>query len=166
MKNININDYSCDYIKKISKDWMLVCSGNEDKSNAMTASWGGVGFMWNKPVVFVVVRPSRYTKSFIDKYNCLSLNFMSNEFREILSYFGSVSGRDCDKIKDKNLSLAYNNSIPYMKDADFVMTCKVLYKQAMNKQCLLGLDIHDKWYSADDYHELYICEILESYIKD
>ena len=28
---------------KIGKQWMLITSGDEDKANTMTASWGGVG---------------------------------------------------------------------------------------------------------------------------
>ena len=33
---------------KISKQWMLITAGDEEKSNTMTASWGGVGIMWGK----------------------------------------------------------------------------------------------------------------------
>ena len=31
---------------KIGKQWMLITSGDEDKANTMTASWGGVGVLW------------------------------------------------------------------------------------------------------------------------
>ena len=41
--------------RMIGKDWMLVCAGD----NAMTASWGGMGVLWNKPVAFVFIRPQR-----------------------------------------------------------------------------------------------------------
>ena len=53
--------------KVIGKDWLLVTGTAEGKSNAMTASWGGMGVMWGKPVAFLVIRPQRYTKEFIDK---------------------------------------------------------------------------------------------------
>lgn len=33
---------------KISKEWMLVAAGNQEKTNAMTASWGGLGVLWGK----------------------------------------------------------------------------------------------------------------------
>lgn len=39
------------YIRLIGKDWMLITAGNQECFNTMTASWGGVGFLWNKPVV-------------------------------------------------------------------------------------------------------------------
>jgi flavin reductase (DIM6/NTAB) family NADH-FMN oxidoreductase RutF len=46
----------------IGKDWMLVTAGNKNSVNTMTASWGGLGVMYGKDVVFMVIRPQRYTK--------------------------------------------------------------------------------------------------------
>ena len=34
----------------IGKEWMLVTAEKDGKVNTMTASWGGVGIMWGKPV--------------------------------------------------------------------------------------------------------------------
>lgn len=43
----------------IGKKWMLVTAGTKDSFNTMTASWGGIGWLWNKPVAFVFIRPER-----------------------------------------------------------------------------------------------------------
>ena len=51
---------------KIGKEWMLITAGDETKSNTMTASWGGLGIMWNKKVATAYIRPQRYTKEFVD----------------------------------------------------------------------------------------------------
>ncbi len=59
----------------IGKKWMLVTAGNKEKVNTMTASWGGLGVMWGKNVAFIVIRPTRYTKEFIDREETLSLSF-------------------------------------------------------------------------------------------
>ncbi len=48
------------FISLIGREWMLVTAGDASRFT-MTASWGGVGYLWNKPVVFVFVRPERYT---------------------------------------------------------------------------------------------------------
>ena len=56
MKAIEPNLIKDNFIEIIGKEWMLVSAGDKDKFNMMTASWGGVGFLWNKPVVFVFVR--------------------------------------------------------------------------------------------------------------
>ena len=51
----------------IGKEWLLVAANKDGKSNAMTASWGAVGEMWGKSVVMIVIRPQRYTKTFLDQ---------------------------------------------------------------------------------------------------
>ena len=43
----------------IGKEWMLVTASNSGKFNTMTASWGGIGWLWNKPVAFIFIRPER-----------------------------------------------------------------------------------------------------------
>ncbi len=37
-----------------------------EKVNTMTIGWGNIGFIWNKPIMMVPVRYSRYTYSMID----------------------------------------------------------------------------------------------------
>lgn len=54
MKAIEPSLIKDNFIEIIGKEWMLVSAGDKDKFNMMTASWGGVGFLWNKPVVFVL----------------------------------------------------------------------------------------------------------------
>ena len=55
MKPIAIKDLSENFFEVIGKEWMLVTAGNKDHFNTMTASWGGIGFLWNKPVVYVFI---------------------------------------------------------------------------------------------------------------
>ena len=45
----------------IGKEWMLVTAGDESRFNTMTASLGGLGWLCNKPVDFIFIRPERYT---------------------------------------------------------------------------------------------------------
>ena len=42
-KEISVNDWSDNLFTRIGKDWMLVTAGDREKSNTMTASWGGAG---------------------------------------------------------------------------------------------------------------------------
>ena len=41
---------------KIGKEWALVSAGNKNKCNTMTVSWGGVGVLWGKNVVYIFIR--------------------------------------------------------------------------------------------------------------
>ena len=45
----------------IGEQWMLVTAGTAERCNTMTASWGGLGVLWGKPVASVYSRPQRYT---------------------------------------------------------------------------------------------------------
>ena len=54
MKAINPNEIKDNFIELIGKEWMLVSAGDKEKFNMMTASWGGVGVLWNRPVVLLL----------------------------------------------------------------------------------------------------------------
>ena len=47
--------------------WMLVTAGALDSWNTMTASWGGMGVLWDKKICVCFVRPTRYTYEFMEK---------------------------------------------------------------------------------------------------
>jgi hypothetical protein len=51
----------------IGKDWMLITAGIPGSFNTMTASWGGLGVLWERKVDFCYVRPTRYTYEFIER---------------------------------------------------------------------------------------------------
>ena len=62
MKEINVSELKDNMFDAIGKEWMLVTAGNSSSFNTMTASWGGVGVLWGKPVAFIFIRPERYTR--------------------------------------------------------------------------------------------------------
>ena len=59
MKKLEVKDLKDNFFEAIGKEWMLITAGTEEKFNTITASWGGIGWLWNKPVAFVFVRPER-----------------------------------------------------------------------------------------------------------
>lgn len=143
----------------IGKDWMLVTAGNNEHNNTMTASWGGFGVMYGKNVVYVFIRPQRYTKEFLDREETFSLSFFDKEYRKTLNYLGTVSGRTEDKIAKSGLTLHFIDDTPYFIEANLVITCKKLYKQTMNTEGLCDDKLKTTWYSNGDNHILYIAEI-------
>ena len=92
MKKITNDAYNTIFAE-LGRDWALITAQKDGKVNTMTAAWGGIGVMWGKDVAFVVVRPTRYTKEFLDAGDTFSLSFLPAEHKKTLSYFGSVSGR-------------------------------------------------------------------------
>lgn len=72
---MNLNEMRINPFKEIGSGWALVTAGTKNGANMMTVSWGAVGVMWGKNVVFVFVRGSRYTKEFLDSCDTFSLSF-------------------------------------------------------------------------------------------
>ncbi len=149
----------------IGKEWMLIAAEKEGKTNAMTASWGGMGVLWNKNVVFSFIRPQRYTKEFVDASDRFSLTFFDESYRDTLSYFGRVSGRDEDKIEKTGLSLCHAEGAPYFREARLILICKKLYAGDMKPEDILIPEIDDKNYPGKDYHTMYIGEIVKVLMK-
>ena len=150
----------------IGKDWMLITAEKNGKVNTMTASWGGFGVMWNKNVAYIVIRPQRYTKSFVDASETFSLTFFDDGFEKELAYLGTVSGRDEDKISELDLEIKYSNETPFFNKARLVLICRKLYSQEYMSEGFIDSVFKDEFYPDKDYHTLYIAEITEVLVKN
>ena len=106
MQEIHYKDMKFNPFNLISDEWMLVTAGDEASCNTMTASWGHLGCLWghNDPTAVIYLRPSRYTKEFVDEESYFSLCVMDKSFKKQMAYLGSVSGRDEDKIGKAGLT--------------------------------------------------------------
>lgn len=164
---ISMDYFNENPFKIIGKDWMAISAEKDNKVNAMTASWGGLGVMWGKKVAYIVVRDSRYTKEFIDSADTFSLSFFNpefKEFKEALSYIGTYSGKDDpNKIKKAGLKVNFyvdedKTETPFIDEARMVLVCKKMFAQKLTKDSFLTPEI-EKWYKDGDYHTLYIAEI-------
>lgn len=165
-KEIDFEYFKINPFEKIGKEWMTITAKKEDITNTMTASWGGLGVMWGKNVSFIGIRPGRYTKEFVDDSDKFSLCFFDEEYRKYLSYFGSVSGRDEDKIANSQLSIIDCDDVPLFQDAYLVLICKKLYKQDLAPEGFVDCTLDDKWYPNKDYHTLYVSEIEKILIRN
>lgn len=159
-KEVNIKGFTPDAFGLKTK-WMLISAQKEGKTNTMTASWGGFGVMWNKEVVFVVIRPQRYTKEFVDQTDSFSLTFFDKKYLKDLGYLGKVSGRDEDKIGKVGFHTVMDNDAPYFEEADSVIFAKKLFVQPLAETSFLDREIIDQWYPEKDFHYLYIAEVTK-----
>jgi len=147
---------------KFAKEWGLVTAGSKAECNTMTVSWGGVGVLWNKNVVYIFVRDSRYTKEFMDNGEFFSLSFFEEDYRPALAYCGAHSGRDEDKFEKAGLTPAFRHSIPYPDEANFVMLCRKMAAVPMPEEVLTDKSIMGDFYKDGDMHTLYVGEIIEA----
>ncbi len=169
MKPIAIKDLSENFIETISKEWMLVTAGTPDSFNTMTANWGGVGYLWNKPVVFVFVRPERYTFEFTEKCDCFTLSFLGNENKHIHKICGSKSGREVDKVKETGLkSIVTESGNITFEQSRLTLECRKLYSGVMNEESFIDANSLKQWYneSYGSLHHIYVAEITGVWTKE
>ena len=168
MKQISPASLQENTFEMIGKDWMLITAQKDDKVNTMTASWGGLGVIWNKNVATVYIRNSRYTKEFVDSQERFSICVMPQKFRNELSYCGKVSGRDEDKIVKCGFSVAHHKDVPYFNESRLVLICKKLYAQEMKAKCFTneGKNLAETFYKDNDWHVMYIAEIEDILVTD
>lgn len=164
-KMIKPEDLSDNVFKLIGGDWMLITAGNKEKFNTMTASWGGLGVLWNKKVCFCFIRPNRYTYEFMENEKSFTLSFLQEKYREVLRFCGSNSGRDVDKIAATGITpVESSNGSVYFEEAKLVLECQKIYAQDLTPECFVDPEL-DKNYNGEDYHKLYIGEITACYTK-
>lgn len=150
-------------IAMIAKDWMLVTATKPDgTSNCMTASWGGLGELWGKPVAFLFIRPQRYTHEFTEAGEHYTLTWFDEQYRECLAFCGAKSGRELDKAKECGLTAVTDgDGMVYYAEAKRVMKLKKLYVSEISPEKTTAPDLFQFHYPTHDYHTMYICEILE-----
>ncbi len=160
-QEIDIEQMEVNPFHMIGNDWMLVTAGNEQKANTMTASWGGMGIMWGKNVVYVFIRDSRFTKEFIDREGTFSLSFPEEKYRKEMKFLGAVSGRNEDKISEAGVHVGYCDGVPYIDEGSLILLCRVLSATPIQPEQFKDAGLDEAWYSSKDYHTMYIAEITK-----
>jgi len=156
-----------DFFAKIytlwEKEWFLLTAGNfsAGKYNCMTISWGWMGIIWNKPVVQVLVRPTRYTFGFMESNPDFTMCAFPNKYHKALSLLGAKSGRDGDKIKESGLTPCKSTlvSAPSYIEANLVIECRKIYTDILKPQGFIDTTIENH-YPLADYHKIYYGEIV------
>ena len=156
-----------DVFKLIGKEWMLVSAGTIDKFNTMTASWGCLGWLWNRPVAVVFIRPERYTYGFIEDNEKLTLSFFGEDCRKALQLCGSKSGRDCDKVAEAGLNpVCLEGGEVGFSEARLTLVCRKLFRSEMRPENFIDRNLLSTWYhdrSGGGLHTIFIAEIEEVY---
>jgi len=162
MKEVSFATVSEDVINQLPKGALLTVKAN-DMLNTMTIGWATLGRIWNKPILMVLVRFSRYTHEIISKANSFTVSFSRDgSLKNALAICGAKSGRDMDKFRECGLTPVYVDDIesPYVAEGDLHFLCKIIYKNTMKPE-LLSEEIKDKWYKDNDYHCIYFGEIIK-----
>ena len=156
--------YAEETVSTLGRIGCLLVSGNIEKANVMTIGWGLTGRFWGRPFFLVAVRPSRYTYKFIEKTKDFTINVPRKGMEEIVSYCGSVSGREHNKFEEKGLTLAPGRKVssPSISECVVHYECKVSYRTDVAPSALSN-EILRSSYPSGNYHALYFGEVLAAY---
>lgn len=119
------------------EDWAALAVGNSQKMNAMTIGWGQFGTLWGRQVVTVYVAPERYTNELLETNEYFTVVGFPKDKKEALTYIGTHSGRDGDKLSAAGLTPEFTeNGNPIFKEGNLAIECKIIYKENFKKDLL------------------------------
>lgn len=147
-------------------DWALLTVKRGNTVNSMTVSWGATGYFWKEPCATVYVRPQRFTCELLRDADSYSLSFFGPEknCKDALTIMGRNSGRDMDKYAAANLTVAEQNGVPFVEEADLVFLCEKRYMQLLDMDSVPAnqrAQVRETFYPSGDNHYLVIGRITQ-----
>lgn len=143
--------------------FLTTCT-KDGKPNTMTIGWGGVGCFFNKPMVFVPVRTSRYTFHLLNESWEFTLSVPLHNMKAQLAFAGTMSGRDVDKFIDHGLTATQSLGVaaPIIQECELHLECRVVASPALTPDVVVKPMV-DRWYPDSDMHTLFFGEIIHCY---
>lgn len=137
------------------------------RPNPMTIGWATLGVIWGKPILTVLVRPSRYSFELINSHNEFAVCVPApSTLESALAFCGSRSGRAFDKFAECGMTREKGIKI----EVDHIAECSLLYECSIvhrNEVIAPNLDsgIISRYYGGGDLHYIYYGEVLGAYIN-
>ena len=165
-KQVTAKEIADNPVVKVGDEWMALAAGHEGDMNAMTIGWGPWGVLWGRPVMTVYVSSSRHTHSFMERNEYFTVTGFPEQYRQALSYIGSHSGRDGDKLKEAGLTPEFTElGNPIFREANLAIECRLLYKEVLDVEQVPDRirEMYDKGVGP---HSMYIGEIVNVWVKE
>ncbi|MCD8176433.1 MAG: DUF4468 domain-containing protein [Tannerellaceae bacterium] len=152
-------------VKMLSEDWMLITAGKDEEFNMMTASWGGLGVLFGKPVAICYINPARYTYRLMETSDTYTFTFYTEAYRDVLQYCGSASGLDQDKVKESGLTpLTTPTGSKAFGEAWMIIECRKMISQPLSTEVMNDPQLKAEWLGKQ-VHKMYIGEIINVWVK-
>lgn len=154
------------FIKNLGENWMLVTAGTPLSYNTMTASWGGIGIIWEHPVAFITIRNTRYTYEFLQANDIYTLTFFGGAEKEAMRILGTMSGRDGDKVARTDLTPVETplGSMSFQQ-ATMIIECRKIYENALDPKSIFIDEIAAGYMKNDERHILFFGEMVNVWVK-
>ncbi len=165
-QKIKPTEVSENFLDLLQRNNSLLTAGDKNELNMMVVSSGAIGDFFRRPVLYVYVRPGRYTRTLMDKSDYFTLSFYGEAQKDQVSFCARSSGRDTDKVKETGLTPAFADcGAPYFEEASLVYVCRKIYVEKTDPALFLDPSL-DEWFPQKDYHIVYMGEILEVLQKE
>lgn len=105
---------------------MVSVTDGQGNDNIITVAWTGT-ICTNPPMVYISVRPSRYSYEMLKKTGEFVINLTTEKLAFATDYCGVRSGRDVDKFKEAHLTKepAQFVKAPMIKESPVSIECRV-----------------------------------------
>ncbi len=125
-ERISPENISADVFTLVGKIFPVITAGKAEHFNSMTASGGGFGVLFKKPITWCILKSDRYTLELIQEEQAYTLSFFPEVFKRHVYFFGSASGRDSNKMAKAKLTAVQTPSgcISY-QEAGLIIECKL-----------------------------------------
>lgn len=164
-RKINADKLPGNIIKMLTDDWMLITAGDDKKFNMMTASWGGLGRLYNKPVAICFIAPTRYTYQLMESNDTYTITFYTEAYRDALNACGSKSGKDTDKVKESGLTpITTPKGSKAFAEAWLIIECRKMVSQPILHDGINDPELKKNW-DGKPMHKMFIGEIMNVYVK-
>ncbi len=159
--------YSGELLRQLPKG-VFLSTKNGRTVNTMTIAWASIGIIWDRPVITVLLRPSRFSCGLIEKTGEFTISIpIGMDFGDELLLCGQTSGENIDKFLECGLTAMKSKTLEtyIVGDCELHLDCRVLMKNKIERDSIPG-KIKDDHYKSGNFHNLYYAEIVSAYILE
>ena len=144
----------------------LVSCGTMEKSNIITVAWTGI-INTNPAMVYISVRPSRYSYKLIKEQGEFVINLTNKELAKATDWCGVRSGSKFDKFKEMKLHKEKANFVkcPMIKESPVSVECKVKEIKELGSHHMfiaevLAINSDDKYINDKGAFDISKCNLI------
>ena len=166
LRLIDIKDLKDNAVSLFADNWFVVTAGDESDFNQLTISWGALGQIWGNPSATIYIRNTRYTYPYLNNNQYFTLCAFDEEYRDKVSFIGSKSGRDVNKVEATGLTPKVTElGSVYYDEARLVIECEKVYFNEIIPANILIEEGQKMYDGNDDTHRMYIGKIVNVWEK-
>ena len=144
----------------------MVSCGTMEKSNIITVAWTGI-INTNPAMVYISVRPERYSHDIIEKSGEFVINLTNEELAYATDWCGIKSGKDFDKFEKMHLTKQKANFVkcPMIEESPVSIECKVreikrLGSHDMFIADVLAINAGEKYFDKKGAFDVSKCNLI------